>query len=308
MSELSVYIGVDVSKKTLAVCGPRLRREYPNTPTGHSRIITMLPDAAHVIMEATGGYQNDFVAALHHANASVSVVNPRHIREFARSMGQSAKTDRIDAQMIARFAASRLPEPDPVPTEAQFRLAELVTRRNQLVELRVMEKNRLEHYRIASVQKEALKTIRFLETQIAKVEKLMATEIKADETLKMKSERLRQVAGVGVVLTASLLGHMPELGKISRNTASALVGVAPFPDDSGPLMHKRRIRGGRPELRATLYMAALSATRCNPILRTFYRRLIVAGKPFKVAITAVMRKLIILLNQMLKNPNFSLAN
>ena len=307
MSESPVHIGVDVSKLILAVHGPGLLREYPNTPQGHAHIAKALPQGAHVVMESTGDYQRCFVHALHRAGIKVSVVNARHVREFAKSMGELAKTDKIDTEMISRYAAARLPEPDPVPSDAQLRLAEMVCRRGQLVEARVMETNRLEHHYTSAVRKQAQKTIKFVDQQIAELEKLIKKEIASDEMLKKNFERLCQADGVGFIVAATLLAYMPELGKISRNEASALLGVAPFVCDSGKRKGTMQIYGGRAAARAVVYMAALTAVRKNPILKAFYKRLR-AKRPFKVAIVAVMRKLIILLNHMLKNPDFSLAS
>jgi len=307
MSQSPVYIGVDVSKRILAVAGPGLRPEYPNTPAGHAAILKALPAGAHVVMEATGDYQREFVLALHRVRINVSVVNPRHVRDFAKSMGELAKTDRIDAAMIARYAVSKAPEPDPVPSPAQLRLAELVARRAQLVEARVMEANRLEHHSMPAVRKQAQKTIKFFERQIAELEKLIQKEIGCDEKLKKNFERLCEADGVGFIVAATLLAYMPELGKISRNEASALLGVAPFACDSGPRKGTRQIYGGRTAPRAVIYMAALTAARKNPILKALYKKLRTT-KPFKVAIVAVMRKLIMLLNHLLKNPDFSLAS
>lgn len=307
MSPSPVYIGVDVSKLILAIAGPGLRPEYPNTPAGHSAIIKALPPGAHVVMEATGDYQREFVLALHRAAFKLTVANPRQVRDFAKAMGELAKTDKIDAAMIARYAASKAPEPEPVPSMAQLRLAEMVARRAQLVEARVMEGNRLEHHSTPAVIKQARKTIKFFDQQIAEIQKLIAKEIASDDALRAKFERLRQVDGVGFIVAATLLASMPELGKVSRNEASALLGVAPFACDSGPRKGTRQIYGGRAVPRALLYMAALTAARKNPILRAFYKKLR-ATKPFKVAITAVMRKLIMLLNHLLANPHFSLAS
>jgi len=258
-------------------------------------------------MEATGDYQREFAMALHRASFKLTVANPRHVRDFAKSMGELAKTDKIDAAMIARYAASKSPEPEPVPAAAQLRLAEMVARRGQLVEARVMETNRLEHYSMPVVRKQAQKTIKFFDQQIAGMEKLIAKEIGCDDALSVKFERLRQVDGVGPIVAATLLAYMPELGKVSRNQASALLGVAPFACDSGPRKGTRQIYGGRNVPRALIYMAALTAARKNSILRAFYKKLR-ATKPFKVAIVAVMRKLIMLLNHLLANPDFSLAS
>lgn len=308
MSSSPVYIGIDVSKLTLAVAAPGLRPEYPNTPRGHAAIIRALPPVSHVVMEATGDYQRGLVMALHRAGIMLSVVNPRHVRHFARGMGQLAKTDKIDDAMIARFAASKCPTPDPVPSTAQLRLTELVARREALVAMRVMEKNRYEHHSVPAVCKQAQKTIKFLDREITALEQLIAKEIASEETLRTHGERLRQVDGVGAIVAATLLAYMPELGKMSRNQAAAVLGVAPYACESGLFKGTRKIYGGRAALRSTVYMAALTAARKNPILKAFYKRLRDAKKPFKVAIVAVMRKLIQLLNHLLAYPDFSLAS
>jgi transposase len=308
MSQSPVYIGVDVSKETLAVHGPGLRKEYPNTPSGHAHIIRTLPKGAHVVMEATGGYEHEFIMALHHAQCVLTLANGRHVRDFAKAMGQLAKSDKIDAAIIARFAECKTPRPDPLPSASQLSLAELVSRRRQLVELRTVEKNHLEHHRLPSVRKQVQKAIRFLDQQITQLEELIREEIASDEALQAKYQRLCEADGVGFIMAATLLATMPELGLVSRNEISALVGVAPFICQSGKYQGIRRIFGGRAEVRSVLYMAALAAARKNPILKAFYKRLRAAGKLFKVAIVAVMRKLIMLLNQLLKNPDFSLAH
>jgi len=269
MSSSPVYIGVDVSKFTLAVAGPGLRLEYPNTPQGHAAILKALPHGAHVVMEATGDYQREFALALHRTTIKVSVVNPRHVRDFAKAMGELAKTDKIDAAMISRYAASKAPDPDPLPSIVQLRLAEMVSRRAQLVEARIMETNRLEHHSTPVVRKQAQKTIKFFKQQIAEIEKLIKKEIDSDETLKKNFERLCQVDGVGLIVAATLLADMPELGKLSRSEAAALAGVAPHACDSGQFKGTRRIYGGRAAPRSVLYMAALTAARKNPILMAF---------------------------------------
>jgi len=308
MSPSPVYIGVDVSKRTLETQGPSLLHEYLNVPQGHAKIIKSLPQHdAHVVMEATGDYQRGFVHALHRAGIKVSVVNARHVRDFAKSMGQNAKTDKIDAAMIARYASAKSPRPDPVPSEAQLRLTEMVCRRGQLVEARVMETNRLEHYYVPAVRKQAQATIEFLNQKIAELEKLIKSEIASDETLKMNFDRLCQADGIGFIVATALLAYMPELGKVGRKEAAALLGVAPFICESALRGRCRQIFGGRAAARSVVYMAALTAVRKNTILKAFYKNLR-AKKPFKVAIVAVMRKLIMLLNHMLKNPDFSLAS
>lgn len=307
MSQTTVYVGVDVSKNVLDVSAPGLARSFPNTAQGFSQILRAIPLEAHTVMEATGGYENAFLQALHNAKRKVSRANPRHVRDFAKAMGQLAKSDKIDAAMIARFAACKQPVADPVPAQSRLRLSEMVIRREQLLEVRLSESNRLDHQNIATIQKQTKKVIKLIDQQVKDLAKLIEQEIQADEDLSAKSGRLRQADGVGPVVTAAILAHMPELGTISRTQAAALVGVAPFVCESGKYKGLRRIYGGRPGLRSTLYMAALAAVRMNPILKAFYKKLRRAGKRFKVAIVAVMRKLVMLLNHMLAKPDFSLA-
>jgi len=188
-----------------------------------------------------------------------------------------------------------------------MRLAEMVTRRKQLVDLRAAEKNRMHHHLTPLIRKQAEKTLEFFNKQIAELKRLIAKEIAADEDLKRKFERIKQVSGVGIIVAATMLALMPELGTLTRNEAAALIGVAPFVCDSGKFKGKRRIWGGRADPRAALYMAALTAVRKNPIHKAIFDKLRAANKPFKVAIIAIVRKLVMLLNHLLANPDFSLA-
>lgn len=213
----------------------------------------------------------------------------------------------VSAPGLSRNADCKQPVADPVPATSRLRLSEMVIRREQLLEVRLSEANRFDHQTMAAVQKQTKKVIKLLDQQIEDLAKLIAQEIQADESLKAKSDRLRQADGVGPVVAAAILAHMPELGTVSRTQAAALVGVAPFVCDSGKHKGKRRIYGGRVGLRSVIYMAALCAVRMNPIHKAFYKKLRAAGKPFKVAITAVMRKLVVLLNHLLAKPDFSLA-
>jgi len=304
----ALYIGVDVAKATLALNFPGFKDEYPNTHKGHLAIINMLPKDAHVVMESTGGYQRAFVRALHAQSIPVSVANARQVRDFAKATGQLAKSDAIDAKIITRFAQSIKPRPDKRPTPNELKLEEIMNRRQQLVELCNIEGNRLEHYFDPQIIKAAKKLLAYLKAQIKKIEAMAKELIEADALLKTKAERLMLVPGVGLVTSASLLAFMPELGRLKRNQAAALLGVAPFVCDSGTERGRRHIWGGRAHLRALLYMSALHAMMRNRVLKEFYQRLKAAGKPSKVAITAVMRKLIVLLNHLLANPDFSLAS
>ena len=302
------YVGIDVAKRELALCGPGMKKLHTNTPLGHAGLIKALPPNAHVVMEATGGYERALALALHAKAIPVSVLNPRHVRDFAKSMGQLAKSDNIDAQIIVAFAQTKKPRADAPPSQSLLQLEELMARREQLVALRTSEKNRQEHHRQKLLQVRADKLLITIELQIEELEQKVQEIIAADPELKHKRERMLQVEGVGEITVASVLAFMPELGHIGRAQAAALLGVAPYICESGMERGKRHVWGGRANLRTCFYMAAMTAMRDNRVLRAFYQRLRAAGKPGKVAIVAVMRKLICLLNHILKNPNFLLAN
>lgn len=308
MSQSHVYIGVDVSSDSLAVRSHGLKPSYPNTDQGIASLIQSLPAAAHVVLEATGGYEMPLALALHAGKRAVSIVNGRQVRDFAKAMGRLAKTDEVDALTIADFAAAKHLLPDPAPSPTQLRLAELVCRRQQLVELHLAESNRLIHLRLPETRSQIKRMLDSLKRNLAKIEKWIAATIAADTQLAAKNQRLQQVEGIGPIASATLLALMPELGTLDRTRAAALAGVAPFACDSGLQKGKRRVWGGRAAVRRILYMSSLTAIVRNRFLKAFYQRLIASGKPAKLALTAVMRKLIILLNHMLKNPNFSLAS
>ncbi len=266
-----------------------------------------LPQPVQVICEPSGGYERDLLAALWAAGLAVSLVHAARGRAFARAQGRLAKTDPIDAVVLREFGELLRPGTLAAPSPERERLAALVQRREQLVNLLSMEDQRLAQTRDAVVQKMSGRLLKELQTQIDQMDKLIAAQIAADVTLKGQSERLQQVQGVGPVTATTLLAELPELGTLSRNESGALAGVAPYNQDSGAHRGRRTIRGGRVKVRRVLYMAALVASRFNPILKTFYDRLVAAGKPKKVALVAVMRKLIVLLNHLLKNPQFKLA-
>jgi transposase len=230
------------------------------------------------------------------------------VRAFAQAKGLRAKTDPIDASVLRAFGQAIQPQPNVAPSERELRLGELVTRRAQLVESQTAEINRSAHYLDRVVRRQARVYLRLLERQIGECEKAIAQLIQEDETLRQRSARLEQVCGVGAITTATLLAEMPELGTLSDERAAALAGVAPYNKDSGPVRGIRCIRGGRASVRRALYMASLSAVRHDPIFQRFYQRLHNAGKKPLVALVAVMRKLIILLNRLLKNPNFKLQS
>lgn len=298
------YVGIDVAKDTLDVCLLPTERHFtiPNSSEGFRQLVDELPAAGTclVVLEATGGYQRRVVAALVAAGHSVAVVNPRQVRDFARGLGILAKTDRLDARVIARFGQHAQPRPVEIGSEKQAELRELVTRRRQLVELRTAEKNRLETSTTKIVRKNIRHLIEQLEQQIRQLEDAIGKLLEADPELSSKAALLETVPGVGTVTITSLLVDLPELGRLGRSQIAALVGVAPFNRDSGKFHGRRAIWGGRAAVRSALYMAALTARRCNPLIRTFAERLEANGKPFKVVLTACMRKLLVILNTMLK--------
>jgi transposase len=304
------YIGVDVAKETLEVAGETISAfSLNNNAEGHGKLVVWLRKLkipVRVICEATGGYEKALVWALLDAGIEVCRVTPSRVRHYARSIGRMAKTDRIDATLLAAYGRQANPRLVEHPNPVHEHLRALFERRQQLVAQQTMETNRLQtaHETLRPLLK---KMLQFLEKQIAAVEQLIDQHIEKEVTLKPKIERLEQVTGVGRVTSTVLMAFMPELGTLEKGQASALVGVAPYNRDSGPIHGKRSIYGGRYQVRNILYMAATSATQHNPILRAFYQRLMKKGKLHKVATVAVMRKLIELLNHMLKNPDFSLA-
>ncbi len=305
MSEKIVYIGADLCKETIDLFIPtRGTHQLPNTPEGHAKLITLLQQIeGHIrlICEATGGYERELLIALAAAAVPCSLINPRQVRDFARAKGILAKTDKIDARVLSAYGEAIHPPSYQLPPEAVRRLRELVDlRRHLLLEHQAtanLKSTLLLHdaKKIhASIQKSLLK-------QIEKLDVLIAQTIASDPALRQKTQTLCSVKGVGITTAAALLASMPELGSLNRNQAAALAGLAPFNRDSGPLRGKRSIHGGRWQVRLSLYMAALSASRHNPHLKAFYSRLRAAGQPFKLALTAVMRKLLIYLNNLLKN-------
>jgi transposase len=305
-----VYAGVDVSKERLDVC---LRWSEPESheedvffvthdeagiDTLISRLLEEHPEL--VILEATGGFERAVVAALATEGLPVAVVNPRQVREFARATGRLAKTDRIDASILARFAEAIRPAPKPLPEEEIRALQGILARRRQLVGMLTAENNRLP---TASkpVAKRIAAHIRWLEKELSRTDRDLEEAIKSSPTLGENEALLRSVPGVGPVLARTLLAQVPELGTLTHKRVAALVGVAPLNRDSGTLRGRRSIWGGRAEVRAALYMGALVAARRNPVVREFYERLLAAGKPKKVALVACMRKLLSIVNAVLKH-------
>ena len=305
-----VYAGLDIAKASLQLHFQGKFYDLPNTAQGHAQLSKRLAavPGVHVICEATGGYERAVVATLHTAAQRVSVLNPARVRQFARASGELAKTDPIDAAILTAFGQAFAPEPTPPRTATEIKLAALVARRAQLLELHVAERQRADSCGESSLQKLFTAWLTQMEKQIAKVEALIEVLLAEQTTLASQVQRLDEITGVGRITAVAVLAAIPELGQLNRGQAAALAGLCPYNRDSGQWAGKRCISGGRAEVRRALYMAALSASRSNHLLKPFYDRLIAAGKPGKVALTAVMRKLIVLMNHLLKHPNFSLAH
>lgn len=308
MSTSQVHYGVDVAKATLLLAGPGLRRELPNTPAGHRQLLALVPAHAHLIIEATGGYERALALALHGAGRTLSVINPAQARHCASARGRRAKSDPLDAEGLADFGARFDPPADAPPSPAQQALWELAGRRSQLIATRTAEINRYEHLTLKKLRTAARGLLRTLEAHLAAIDEQIAATIAANAALAAKAQRLQQVKGIGPVVASTVLAHLPELGTLTRAQAAHLFGLAPFDRDSGQKKGPRHIAGGRAAPRSALYMAAMVAIVHNRFFKTFYQRLLAAGKPKKVALIAVMRKLACLLNHLLKNPDFTLAS
>ena len=300
--ETTRYVGIDVSAATLDVAEHEgTVRQVRNDADGIAIIVQALgaKPVALVVLEATGTYHRNVTSALVTAGVPVAVVNPRQVRDFARSTGQLAKTDRLDAVMLARFAAVVQPPPRPVPSEATLELAALVERRRQLVEMLTAEKNRLSVAR-KPVRPSIQQIIRALEKALAGADEDLDRWIRESPVWRAQEELLRSVPGVGPQTARLLIAALPELGRLTHRQIAALVGVAPLACDSGTLRGQRHCWGGRAHIRAVLYMAAVASTRFNPIIRAFYHRLRAKGKPAKVALVACMRRMLTILNAMMK--------
>ena len=296
------YVGVDVSKGHLDVAlsdGTSVR--VCNDEAGHQELVARFSATVPtlVLMEATGGLERALAAELSAAGVPLRIVNARHVRHFAKATGLLAKTDRLDAQALVRFAQTLKPEPRAIASEQTVALQALIVRRRQLVEMLGMERNRLRtaHH---GVRKSLQTSIRWLEKRLAEVDEDIDGALRECGVWREKVELLESVPGIARVISVNLLAGLPELGELNRRQISALAGVAPFNRDSGRWQGRRSIYGGRPLVRSALYMAALVGARHNPVIKAFYQRLRRAGKPAKVALTACMRKLLVILNTMLK--------
>ncbi len=305
-----LHVGLDVAKDSLQLDLAGQPHALANDAKGHAQLLKLLRPhpGAHVVCEATGGYEQPAVRALHAALVPVSIVEAGRVRHFAKAKGQRAKTDPIDASVLSEYGRTFQPAATAAPTPQQARLSELSTRRQQLITTLTAEANRAAHYLDPLALRQARDLRRLLEKQIAACDAALAQIIAADDTLKARAQRLDAIPGVGAVTAATVLAELPELGRISDAAASALVGVAPFNRDSGQQTGGRHIAGGRKPVRCALYMAALSAVRHDAILKAFYLKLRAAGKKPKVALVACMRKLVVLMNRLLRNPKFQLAN
>lgn len=299
-----MFVGIDVSKGHLDVAvrptGEAFR--VANDDAGISSLVDRFKSmgVTLVVMEASGGYEDGCASALALAQVPTAVVNPRQVRDFAKATGKLAKTDGIDADVVAHFGEALRPAVTPVDDEGMRHLRELVDRRSQLVEMRTMETNRRQMVSPA-LRRELDKHINWLNARIKDVDKDIGKRIRSSPVWREKDELLRSAAGVGPATSARLIVSLPELGLVEHKQVAALAGLAPYNDDSGTFKGQRHIRGGREEVRTALYMAALTAARFNPVLKDLYVRLVKAGKPTKVAQVAVMRKLLVMLNAMMRD-------
>lgn len=303
-----MFIGIDVSKQFLDVAllcpaSAAVRTErYPNDASGQRALGKALRPHTieRIVLEASGGYERDVLRALSQAKYPVVCINPRQVRDFARALGRLAKTDRIDAAVLALFASRIQPEVRPLKRAESEEVQALLDRRRQLLDLVTAEENRLPTAH-PSTQRSIRRLLKQVKQELAEVEVELDRCIAASEELLARERLLQSVPGVGPVLARTLLAGLPELGQLDRKQAGALVGVVPYNRDSGQWRGQRHIAGGRAHVRRALYMGALSASRFNPVIRAFYTRLCAAGKPKKVALVACMRKLLTILNSMLKH-------
>ena len=303
MTSTAVFVGIDIAKTDfVGACRPdsttwTAPNDIPGIIATVDRVRALVP--TRIVLEATGGYETPLVAALAAAGLPVVVANPRQVRNFAKATGQLAKTDRLDAHLLALFAERVHPTPRPLPDAALQQLEALMTRRRQLLDMVTTERNRLEHAS-PPIRRHITEHVRWLERRVAAVDRDLDDTIQKSAVWRAKENLLRTVPGIGPVVSRTLLADLPELGRLNRKQIAALVGVAPLARDSGTLRGRRLVWGGRAPVRAVLYMGTLVATRRNPVLRAFYGRLVEAGKPKKVALIACTRKLLTILNAMMR--------
>lgn len=298
----TVYAGIDVGKKELVMALNDRVSTWPNSECGQKNLITKLLNTQahiHVVCESTGGYERDLAEACHDAGIDVSVVFPDRVRHYAKSQGRWAKTDPIDAGMIARFAQDAKPAPDTPKTQNQKDLEEAVGRRQQVQAALQSQRQQADRLRHKALRQHALESIAALERELAAIDAMLA-EIASHDDYCESCEKLQRVPGIGAQSAISILAHCPELGRMNRRQAAALAGLAPFNADSGKKHGTRSIYGGRGDLRRCLYMCALTASVYHPELKEKYRNLLDRGKAKKVALTALMRHLLIILNAIMK--------
>jgi len=300
-----IFIGIDVSRDRLDAYVRPSDESFAvaRDSEGLAALIGRLRafDPYLVVLEATGGFEVTVAAAVVAAEIPLAVVNPRQIRDFARATGQLAKTDALDAKAIARFAEAVRPDPRPVPDAQARALGELIARRRQIVEMMTAERNRRRQLTSRRLIKSVDRLLAVLQQELSELERDLDEGIRGTPAWRDRDELLRSVPGVGNVVARTLIADLPELGRLDRKQIAALVGVAPLNRDSGKMRGKRTTWGGRAKVRCALYMAALVGSRRNPILKAFYQHLVSVGKPKKLALTAVMRKLLIILNAMVRD-------
>lgn len=310
-----IVVGIDVAKDSVEVAtSARQRWSCANDPQGQRELRDRLRavQAGLIVLEATGGYESALAATLAQAQLPVVVVNPRQVRQFARALGQLAKTDRIDAAVLVQFGQQAQPAVRPLPDEQTRLLDALLTRRQQLLEMIQRERNRLD-LAVGPVRTDIRETIAFLVKRLKHTDRDLDEQLRHSPVWREKEKLLKAIPGVGRQTLLTVLATLPELGRIPRKQLAALVGVAPYSCDSGTLRGRRHCWGGRAQTRRVLYMATLSATRCNPQIRPYYDRLIAKGKPPKVALTACMHKLLLIMHAMVRdntawNPQMQRAN
>ncbi len=301
---VQLWVGIDMAKQSFDVAGLEgtAVHKLPNSADGHQQLIALLPvpRTCLVVVESTGGYEQPLVIALATAEHLVAVVNPKQIRYYAKSRNVLAKTDRIDARIIADFARERQPLPKAYNAD-QEHLQALIVRRRQVVEHRTAERNRKHQTQFADVARSLQQSIDAATKEIRRLDKQILERVKSDDDWRERFERARSTPGVGATVAAGLVAELPELGQLSREKIASLAGLAPMNRDSGAFRGQRRIQGGRSGVRRLLYMAVLSGLRRNPVIRRYYARLKQKGKSSQVAMTACMRKLLVILNTMFKN-------
>ena len=301
----AVFVGIDVSKDRLDIHVRPSGQAFVVTRDGKGlhELVERLRgvDPSLIAVEATGGFETVVAAAIAGAQLPLAVVNPAQVRHFAQAVGKRAKTDPIDAAVIARFAEAVKPEPRGLPDEAARLLAELVSRRTQIIEMLVAERQREKRASAERVRKSLSRHIRVLEKELPEVDRDIDTIVRGSPVWRAKEDLLITFPGVARIITRNVLADLPELGRLTRREIASLVGVAPFTRQSGKWKGKSMIGGGRPSVRSALYMAALSAIRCNPVMREFYQGLLARGKPKMVALIAVARKILTILNAMIRD-------